>query len=475
MALAVTSYRRVNPSPPCLPARLIISMRVSPVAHKRKQQRLEIVHPRCAGIDIGSREHWVAVDPQCCDQPVRCFTTFTDDLQTLAEWLKSLDVEVVAMEATGVYWIALYEVLDARGFDVHLVNSRATRQVSGRKSDVLDCQWIWQLMSHGLLKGAFRPADAVCALRSYVRQRATKVQEQSRCIAHMQKALTQMNILLDNVVSDLMGKTGTAILRRIVAGERDPQQLAKLRDGRLRADEATVARSLHGNWRDEHLLALAQALAHYDFLGEQISACDQRISDALAALPTLAKAPAPEPVKPLRSPHRTAVQQKELHQALHVAMGVDLSAIPTLGIDTVLVLAGEVGPELSRFPTERHFCSWLSLAPPTHISGGKKLPGRKPKTFNRAGQALRQAAANARRSESYIGACHRARLARMDAAKAIKATAHQLARLIYAMLTKGQAYVEKGIETFEAQSRDRQLRALQRKANKFGLALTEAV
>lgn len=444
------------------------------MARKTKKQRLTIVHPHCAGIDIGSREHWVAVDPQVCEQPVRCFTTFTDDLLTLAAWLKSLGVEVVAMEATGVYWIPLYEVLDAQGFDVYLVNSRATRQVSGRKSDVLDCQWVWQLMSHGLLKGAFRPADAVCSLRSFVRQRAGKVQEQSRCIAHMQKALTQMNIQLDNVVSDLMGKTGSAILRRIVAGERDPQQLAKWRDRRLRADEATVARSLHGNWRGEHLFALAQALAHYDFIDEQISACDQQISQALRALPTLCEEPAPKPVKPLRSAHRTAAEQKQLHQALHIAMGVDLSAIPTLGIDTVLVLAGEIGPDLSRFPTERHFCSWLSLAPPTHISGGKPVSGRKLKTFNRAGQALRQAASNARRSESYIGASHRARLARMDTAKAIKATAHQLARLIYAMLTKGQAYVEQGMEAFEARSQERQLRALQRKAGKFGLALTEA-
>jgi len=442
------------------------------MGRKSKKQRLQIVHPHCAGIDIGSREHWVAVDPQCCKQPVRCFTTFTDDLENLAQWLKSLGVEVVAMEATGVYWIALYEILDSRGFDVYLVNSRATRQVSGRKSDVLDCQWIWQLMSHGLLQGAFRPADAVCTLRAYVRQRATKVQEQSRCIAHMQKALTQMNIQLDNVVSDLMGKTGTAILRSIVAGERDPQQLAKLRDGRLRADEAMVARSLHGNWRDEHLFTLAQALAHYDFLGQQIATCDQQIRQALGALPALTREPAPKPVKPLRSPHRTGEQQKQLHQALHLVMGVDLCAIPTLGIDTVLVLASEVGADLTRFPTEGQFCSWLSLAPPTYISGGKSLPGRKPKSFNRAGQALRQAASNARRSESYIGASHRARLARMDKAQAVKATAHQLARLIYAMLTKGQAYVEKGIEAFEARSRDRQLRALQRKANKLGLALT---
>ena len=444
------------------------------MARKSKKQRLTVVHPHCAGIDIGSREHWVAVDPECCDEPVRRFTTFSDDLCELADWLQSLQVDMVAMEATGVYWIPLYEVLDARGFQVHLVNSRSTRQVSGRKSDVLDCQWIWQLMSYGLLKGAFRPADAVCTLRSLVRQQDGKVQEQSRCIQHMQKALTQMNVQLDNVVSDLMGKTGAGILRAIVAGERDAHELAKLRDRRLRADEETVARSLHGNWREEHLFALSQALAHYDFLTEQIEACSEAIDRTLASLPTLSVEEAPKPVKRLCSKRRTAQQQTRLHQALHAVMGVDLCAIPTIGIDTALVLAGEIGPDLSRFPTQANFCSWLGLAPPTHISGGKPLPGRKPKTFNRAGQALRQAASNARRSDSFIGACHRARLARMDSAKAIKATAHQLARLIYSMLTNGQSYVEQGIDAFEARTKDRQLRALERKARKLGLALVEA-
>jgi len=271
---------------------------------------------------------------------------------------------------------------------------------------VLDCQWIRQLMSYGLLKGAFRPADPVCHLRSLVRQRDNKVKEQSRCIAHIQKALTQMNIQLDHVVSDLMGKTGTAILRAIVAGERDPHQLAALRDRRLRADEDTVARSLRGNWREEHLFALAQALAHYDFLFQQIRECDHAIEQHLAVLPSLADQP-PEPVKPLRNPHRTAAQQAALHQALYHVMGVDLTAIPTMGIDTALVLASEIGPDLSRFPSASHFCSWLNLAPPTRISGGKPLPGRAPRVSNRAGQALRQAASNARNNHSFIGASHR--------------------------------------------------------------------
>jgi len=444
------------------------------MTRKSQKQQLEIIHPRCAGIDIGSREHWVAVDPTQDDEPVRCFSAFSADLYALADWLESLNVEVVAMEATGVYWIPLYEVLDARGLEVRIVNSRATRQVSGRKSDVLDCQWIWQLMSYGLLRGAFRPADEVCVLRSLVRQRATKVQEQARCVLHMQKALTQMNVQLANVVSDLTGKTGMAILRSIVAGERDPKQLAKLRDGRLRADAATVANSLYGNWRKEHLFALTQALAHYDFEIDQIHECDKAISQTLTDLPIRSPGAAPKPVKALRSPQRTQAEQTILHQALYSVLGVDLTAVPTLGIETVLVIASEIGPDLSRFPSSGHFCSWLSLAPPTRISGGKLLPGKTPKVLNRAGQALRMAAANARNSDSFIGAAHRARLSRMDTAKAIKATAHQLARLIYAMLTQGQPYVEQGIDVFEARSQARQLRALQRKAARFGLTLVDA-
>ena len=373
-----------------------------------------------------------------------------------------------------MYWIPLFELLDQRGFEVHLVNSRSTRQVTGRKSDVLDCQWIWQLMSHGLLKGAFRPADSICSLRSVVRQRATKVQEQSRCIEHMQKALTQMNIQLDNVLSDLMGKTGTAILRAIVKGERDPHQLASLRDKRVRSDEETVARSLHGSWREEHLFALNQALEHYDFISQQIQNCDLNIEQQLVDLPQLAGNP-PKPTKALRNPHRTKAQQTALHQALYGVLGVDLTAIPTIGLETVLVLASELGSDLSRFPNEANFCSWLNLTPPTCISGGKQLHGRPPRVFNRAGQALRQAAVNARNSNSFIGASHRARLARMDGASAVKATAHQLARLIYAMLTKGQPYVEKGMEAFETRSQDRQLRALHKKARKLGLELVEVV
>lgn len=445
------------------------------MARKRKQQRLRVVHPDCAGIDIGSAEHWVAVDPERGAEPVRKFGAFTDDLNALADWLAARGVRVVAMEATGVYWIPLYEVLDARGFDVHLVNSRATRQVSGRKSDVLDCQWIRELMSYGLLKGAFRPADAVCRLRALVRQRQTKVRDQSRAVLHVQKALAQMNLQLAQVVTDLTGKTGMAILRAIVAGERDPAVLARLRDRRLKADEATVARSLHGNWRPEHLFALAQALAHHDFLGTQIAACDAQIDDALTVLGRTPAAAPPAAKRLARDPARSKAQQETLRQALHAALGVDLTAIPAVGIDTALVIAAEIGPDLSRFPSSEHFCSWLGVAPPTRISGGKPLPGRAPSVHNRAGQALRQAAANARNSQTFIGAAHRARLARLGCkSRAIKATAHHLARLIYLMLTRGHAYVERGLEAYETDHRDRQLRHLRKKAARLGLQLVES-
>lgn len=442
------------------------------MARKQSRQRFELVHPHCAGIDIGSREHWVAVDRDH-EQPVRSFSTFTDDLVKLADWLEALKIEVVAMEATGVYWIPLFELLDARGFKVYLVNSRATRQISGRKSDVLDCQWIWQLMSHGLLRGAFRPDDAICSMRALIRQRASKVRNQSQTLNRMQKALSQMNIQLANVISDISGVTGMKILRAIIAGERDPSVLADLTDRRIKASKETVARSLHGNWRLEHLHALEQEVQCYDFFEQQIGACDKAITDALSQLPEREETPQPSR-KILRSPHRCAADQAALHQSLWRVMGVDLTAIPTIGVDTALVIAGEIGPDLSRFPTMEHFCSWLGVAPPTRISGGRPLSGKSQKTLNNAAQALKQAASNARNDKSFIGASHRARLARMDTSCAIKATAHQLARLIYAMLTKGQPYVEQGIEAFEERSKEKQYRALLRKARKLGLNVVKA-
>ena len=440
------------------------------MGHKRKE-KLRVVHPDCAGIDVGKREHYVAVREGAGGRPVRRFGAFTDALEAMASWLASCGVEVVAMEATGVYWIPVYEVLDRAGFEVHLVDARATKQVSGRKSDVLDCQWIRQLMSFGLLRGAFRPSDGTCVLRSFVRQRHGLIKDRSRCVQHMQKALTQMNVQLDTVLSDVMGKTGQAILRAIVAGERDGAVLARLRDRRVKADAAAIARSLRGTWREEHLFALEQALGRYDFLTAQIEACEARMDRALTGL--ACDTGLAESAGPLLGAPARAARERGLRLALKAALGVDLTAIPTVGVETALTIAAEVGPDLSRFPSSEHFCSWLALAPGTRISGGKALKGRAPKRINRAGQALRMAATTARHNRSFIGACHRARLRRLDTPRAVKATAHQLARLIYAMLTRGEAYVEKGVEHFECERRDRQLRHLRRQARRFNLALVD--
>lgn len=435
---------------------------------KRKKSQLEILYPDCAGIDIGKAKHYVAVDPDRFDEPVRAFESFTEDLESMVQWLLACHVRLVAMEATGVYWIPLYEVLDRAGIEVHLVNSRATKQGSGRKSDVLDCQWIRQLMSYGLLKGAFRPDDDTCILRSYVRQRDRLTKDSARAIQHMQKALTEMNVQLDLVLSDIMGQTGQRILRAIVNGERDGKVLAAHRDRRVKADEATIARALRGNWRTEHLLALTQALARYDFFQNQIDELETQITETIAAQSKQADE------LDLSSPSRTR-KDRAMQRALQQLLGVDLTAIPTIGVETALVVASEIGPDLSRFPSCEHFCSWTTLAPDTRISGGRRLPGHTPKRVNRVGQALRVAASTARHNNSFIGAAHRARLARQDTPRAIKATANQLARLIYTLLTRGEQYIERGTEFYETQHRNKQISHLHRKARQLGFEVTEIV
>ena len=429
----------------------------------RKAEALEVIHRDCAGIDVGKRKHYVAVDPSRFDRPVRQFGTFTCDLEAIAEWLIACGVRQVAMESTGVYWIPVFEVLDRGGLEVHLVNPRATKQVSGRKSDVLDCQWIQQLMSYGLLRGAFRAPDALCPMRSYVRQRGQLIRDRSRAVQHLQKALTQMDVQLDNVLSDLMGKTGQLIVRAIVGGERDGAVLARYRDRRCRADEETLSASLQGNWRDEHLFALEQALARHDMLQDQIQVCEARID---AELDELARDGAVDGSLPART-----VRERALRRRLYRMLGADLTAIPTVGVETALAVAAEIGADLSRFPSARHFCSWLGLSPGTRISGQKRLGGPPTRQTNRVGQALRMAASTARNSKTAIGAAHRRRLQRMDPGRAVKATAHQLARLIYALLTRGEAYVERGLAAMETERRDRQIKHLQRQARYFNLAL----
>jgi len=444
---------------------------------KRDRRRLEIVHPHCAGIDIGKSRHYVAVNPADSDTSVRSFLSFTDDLEAMAQWLKDCGVTVVAMEATGVYWIAVFEVLDRAGFDCMLVDPRMTKQVSGRKSDVLDCQWIWQLTSYGLLRGAFRPPDMICELRSYVRQRRRAKTDAARAVQHMQKALTQMNVQLDTVLSKIAGKTGMQIIRAIVAGERDGQALARFRDSRVKADEATLARSLKGTWREEHLFELTQALERYDLHQAQIESLQAKINTAITLLAPADTMTADESgavPEGHRTPKGRNAGETVLRRLLRQQLGVDLMRIPCVGLEAALTIASEIGPGISRFPTAAHFCSWLNLAPPTRISGDRRIPGKTPKRTNPVGQMLRQAATTARGDKSVIGATHRRRLARLGKQAAIKATAHQLARLIYALLSRGEEYVDRGLEAYEQERRDAQYRYLERRARALGMTLSAA-
>ena len=315
----------------------------------------------------------MAVPPDRDDEPVREFPSFTVDLNAMADWLKACGVDTVAMESTGVYWIPLFELLESRGFTVLLVNARHVKNVSGRKSDVLDCQWLQQLMTYGLLSGAFRPAEQVCVLRSLWRQRAMLLRSQGRHVQHMQKALTQMNIQLANVISDVVGETGQKILRAIVAGERDGQVLAAMKNARIRASVDEIAKSLQGNWRAEHLFALKQALDAFDFIGTQLAECDREIEQQLQRL----QAHEGEPAKGKKRGRARNAPKFDLRTQLFKMCGVDLTRIDGIDVTTALaVISARPAPTCRAFPTVKHFTSWLGLCPGTKITGGKVMSGK---------------------------------------------------------------------------------------------------
>lgn len=426
-----------------------------------------LAHPDCAGIDVGSASHFVSVAPDRDAQPVREFKSFTDDLNRMADWLRACGIKTVVMESTGVYWIALYELLEARGFGVHLVNARHVKSVSGRKSDVLDCQWIRELMSYGLLKGAFRPSQEVCALRAIMRQRDMLLASQSRHVQHMQKALAEMNIQLTNVISDIVGETGQRIVRAIVAGERDRHRLASLRGPRIHASEQEVARALEGTWRPEHLFALKQALALFDTYAVALAECDVELEAMLAPLARHDG----DPGKPKRRGRAKNAPRFDVRSSLFRACGVDLTRIDGIDTTTALKVISETGPDLSRFPSHKHFASWLNVCPGTRVSGGKRLKGRERKRANRAGQALRQAAVSMQTSKSALGAYFRRMAARLGQGIAVKATAHKLARLVYQALTKGMVYVDRGMAAEDERSAQRTLKHLTKRAAALGYML----
>jgi transposase len=431
---------------------------------------LQHMNLNAAGIDIGSERHMVAVPEGRDPVSVREFGTFTADLEALATWLKQCGVTGVAMESTGVYWIPLFELLERHGFEVKLVDARHVKNVSGRKSDVLDCQWIQQLHTYGLLAGAFRPSDEICVLRSYLRQREMLTQSASMHIQHMQKALQQMNLLLHNVVSDITGVTGMKIIKAILAGERDPRVLARNRDQRCHNTTATIAKSLVGNYREEHLFALRQALDLYETYQDKIADCDQAIIKQVEKQPNSSDDDPPTPEKPVqaRDRIRAGVDVRDL---LFKKSGVDLFAIPGLAADTLLTVASEVGFDMAPWKTEKHFASWLSVCPGTKKSGGKVLNNKTKRNPNRATQAFRMAANSLSHSQTALGAFYRRIKARSGGQQAVTATAHKIARIYYAMLTQGTSYVELGQQAYEQRYKERRIDHLKVQAKSLGFQL----
>lgn len=439
---------------------------------KKVQTQPVIFQPDSAGIDIGATELLVAVPPERATESVRSFGTFTEDLLALADWLTQCRIKTIAMESTGVYWIPVFQILETRGFEVCLVNARQVKNVPGRKTDVLDCQWLQYLHCVGLLRGSFRPPDQICALRSYLRHRDMLIKSAARHVQHIQKALTQMNLLLHHVVSDLTGVTGLAILDAILAGQRDPHKLAALRDRRIKATQATIAKALVGDYRPEHLFTLQQALAIYRHYQTQILECDQQIERHLATLQSKTSEPTPAPVGRQRKKPERNQPHFDLRSHLHRILGVDLTALPGLSTITVHTLFSEVGGDLSKFPTAKHFASWLGLCPDNRISGRKVLSSHTRSVKSRTAYALRMAAYSAGRSYSAIGDYFRRMRARLGAPKAITATAHKLARIIYHLLKTGTPYDNTVFARNESLYQQRHSSRLPKLARDLGFSLT---
>ena len=432
----------------------------------------ERININAAGIDIGAQKHYVAVpkgrDPQKRD--VRHFDTFTTDLYTLADWLEQCNIDTVAMESTGVYWIPLFEILEQKGFEVRLVNPRSIKHAPGRKSDVVDCQWIQQLHAFGLLTSAFRPDDQIGVLRAYHRQRTMLVNHAATHIQHMQKALEQMNLKLTYVLSDITGTTGMKIIRSILSGERNPKKLAEHRDPRCKKSDKEIAKSLHGNWRDEHLFALQQAVALYDFYQTQIQACDKEIKDQLCRFEDRSNGgELPPPTSKSNGSGKKLTFDAREH--LYRMAGVDLTQIVGLNTPTVLNIVSEIGLDMGRWPTAKHFASWLGLSPGSKISGGKNFSSKTKPSANRAAHAFRMAAYSLHRSQTSIGAFLRRKKAQLGAPKAITATAHKIARIFYEMLKTRTAYKDLGVDYYQNRYKERMLRNLKRNAKAFGLEL----
>jgi transposase len=438
----------------------------------KRVKQLGIVHPNAGGLDIGAQEIWGCVPPDRASETVQMFPTFTPDLQRLADWLVACGVDTVAMESTGVYWIPVFEMLEARGLSVYLVNAQHIKRVPGRKSDISDCQWIQQLHSLGLLTASFRPDEEMCALRAYLRHRANLIQHRAPHILHMQKALQQMNVQLSQILTDTAGQTGMAIIRAIVAGERDGVRLAQWRDPQCKSSEATFAKALTGTWKEEHLFALKQSLELYDFYTGQVAACDAAIQQQFAAMKPRWEVASQMPMAAVRTRRRRKNEVPSHNRAEIIRItGVDLAAVGGIGVSLAQTILSEIGTDMTKWPNDKHFTSWLGLAPHNDISGGRVLRSRTLPTNNRAGQAFRQAATAVSRSPSALGAYYRRKRAQAGPRFAQVATAHKIARTVYHLLKHRVQYADIGADGYEQQQRERDLAVLRKKAAKLGFTL----
>ena len=442
-------------------------------SRSKPRPQLPVLNDDTAGVDIGATQIHVAVPPDRDEQSVRCFATFTEDLHAIAAWLAACRVRSVAMESTGVYWIPLFQILESRGFEVCLVNARHVKNVPGRKSDVQDCQWLQYLHAVGLLRGSFRPPDQVCVVRSVLRHRDSLVRMASSHAQRMQKALNQMNLQLHHVISDITGVTGLAILDAILAGERAPNTLAQLRNPHIKASKELIAKSLVGDYRREHLFTLRQSLLSYRHYQHLMTECDAEVEQLLAQFDSRVDpklTPPPPPTAKHRKP-RGNEPRFDLRAEMYRIAGIDLTQVPGLDSLSVYTAFAEIGTDLSRFPSAKHFASWIGLCPDNRISGGKVLSVRTRHVKHRLARALRLAAQSLLRSNSSLGAYFRRMRAKLGAPKAITATAHKLARIIYHLLTTRTPYDETALAVHDAAFTRRLESRLRRQARSLGYAL----
>jgi transposase len=440
---------------------------------KQSRRHLTRVHAGAAGLDVGATFHVVAVPPDRAEESVRTFRSFTGDLHRLAAWLKEVGIATIAMESTGVYWIPVFEILEAHGFEVLLVNARDVKNVPGRKTDVNDAQWLQQLHEYGLLRGSFRPHDNIVRLRAILRHRERLIDQAASHIQHMQKALMQMNVQLHHVVTDITGVTGLKIIRAIVSGVRNPASLAQHRDVRCKESVETLREALTGNYRAEHVFALRHALELYDFIQTKVAECDVEIEAALSSLNSERTAPV-APIPPVRHAGARNEPKFDVRGSLYTLLGADLSQIHGLGPYTVLRLVAECGDDMRKWPTSKHFTSWLTLAPGNKISGGRVLSSKTRRSSNRAAALLRIAAVNIGKTQTALGAFYRRLAARLGKAKAVTATARKLAVLFYNALRFGLTYADAGADYYEQRYRQRVLDNLQRRARQLGYMLVDS-